>query len=139
MVGSGSNPFPSSGVSAGGNPFQGQWNPMQGSYSSQGMSSGGNPFLGQNIPMQGIFPSQGVPAGGNPTFPYGNQMGGGFPPFNQGQQGFTQNPGPSTSSSWKPGASTNPGYSFLVVLNPKLPIHLVGILGPNRGYLFWKH
>jgi hypothetical protein len=45
--------------------------------------------------MQGSFPLQGMSAGGNPALSYGNQMGGGFPPYNQGHQGFTQNPGPS--------------------------------------------
>jgi len=35
-----SNPFTSFVVLARGNPFQGQWNPKQESFSSQGMSSG---------------------------------------------------------------------------------------------------
>jgi hypothetical protein len=94
-----SNPFTSSMVSVGGNPFHGQWNPMQGYFSLQGMSQGGNPFLGQNVPMQGYFPSQGGSVGGNPSFFVRNQMGGGFPPLNQGQHGFIQSSGPSTNSS----------------------------------------
>jgi hypothetical protein len=53
-VGFRSNPFTSSVMYIGGNPFQGQWNPMPRSCSSQGMSSCGNPFLCQNIPMQGV-------------------------------------------------------------------------------------
>jgi hypothetical protein len=66
-----SNPFTTSVVSVGGNPFQAQWNPMQGSFPSQGMSSGGNPFLGQYNPMQGLVPSQSGLAGGNPVLPSG--------------------------------------------------------------------
>jgi hypothetical protein len=85
----------------------------------------GNPFLDQYNPMQGLVPSQGGPAGGNPIFPSGNQMGGGYPPFNQSQQGFTQSFGPSTNSSWKPGASYNPGPSFQAtnqsMMQPRLP------------------
>jgi len=47
-----------------------------------------------------IFGSmQGGSIGVNPAFPFKNQMGGGFPSFNQGKKGLTQNLGPSISSS----------------------------------------
>jgi hypothetical protein len=141
-----SNPFTSSVVSAGGNPFQGQSVPMQGHFSSQGtslggtplqgqwnptqgMSQGGNPFPGQFNPMPGVFPAQGGSTGGNPDFPFRNQMGGGFPPFNQGQQGFIPIPGPSMNSFWKPGASYNPGSSFQAANQSSRSL----------GYHFWKH
>jgi hypothetical protein len=89
------------------------------------MSQGGNPFPGQFNPMPGVFPSQGGSTGGNPSFPFGNQMGGGFPPFNQGQQGFIPSPGPSMNSFWQPGASYNLGSSFQAanqsISQPRLP------------------
>jgi hypothetical protein len=107
------NPFPSSGISVGVNPFQYQWNPTQVYYSSHKMSLGGNPFIGLNHPMQGSFPSQGMSTVENPTLSYRNQMRGGFPPYNQFHNGFTQKPILSVISSWKSGASNNTGYYFL--------------------------
>jgi hypothetical protein len=59
----------------------------------------GIPFLGQNYPMQGDFYSQEMSARGNPSFSYRIQMGGGFTPYNQGHQGFTQNLGTLAISS----------------------------------------
>ena len=51
-------------------------------------------------------------ARGHPIFLFGNHMGGGFPAFNQIQQGFIHSFGPSTKYSWKHGANTKPSYSF---------------------------
>jgi hypothetical protein len=52
--GFGSNPFTSSVVSAGGNPFQGQFVPMQGHFSLQGTSLGGTPLQGQWNPTRDV-------------------------------------------------------------------------------------
>jgi hypothetical protein len=90
----------------GSSPLQFQWNPFL------GMSQGGNPFPGQSTPILGFLPIHGGSAGGNPSFPLGNQIGGGFPPFNQGPQGFIPSYGSIEKSFWKPGASYNPGPSF---------------------------
>jgi hypothetical protein len=109
--GFGSNPFATSTVSAWGNPFQAQWNPMQGSFPSQGMSTGGNPFPEQWNPMHGGLHSQGGSAGGNTAFPFGNNIGGSFLSFNQNQV-FTQGYGSSANSSWKPHANFNIGPYF---------------------------
>jgi hypothetical protein len=76
-----SNSFTTYLVSARGNPFHVQWNPMQGYFSSQGMSSGGNPFLSQWNTMQGGFHSKGRFAEGNHVFPFMNHIGGSFLPF----------------------------------------------------------
>jgi len=46
-------------------------------------------------------------------------MGGGFPPFNQGQKILTQNTVPFASSSWKPSSSSNLGYSFPIGSQPE--------------------
>jgi hypothetical protein len=39
-------------------------------------------------------------------------MGGGFPPYKHGHQGFDKNLGPFANSSWQPSASNNPCYFF---------------------------
>jgi len=103
-----SNAFSTSTFSTGVNPFQAQWNPMQGYFPLQGMLSRGKPFLSQYNPMQGLVHSQGGHAGRNPIFPSGFQMGGGYPLFYQSQQGFTQIFGLPKNSSWKPSANYNP-------------------------------
>jgi hypothetical protein len=52
-------------------------------------------------------------------------MGGGVPPFNQGQQGFIPSSGSIENSFWHPGASYNPGPSFQAthqsMTQPRLP------------------
>jgi hypothetical protein len=117
MVGSGSNHFTTSTVSAGENPFPGQsipWKgplsflgeplgrtPLQGHWNpSQGMLQGVNPFPNQSTPMQGFFPMHGGSAGGNLGSYFGNHMGGGVPSFNQGQQGFIPSSGSIKNSFW---------------------------------------
>jgi hypothetical protein len=76
------------------------------------MLQGGNPFLDQSTPMPRFIPFHGGSVGGNPGFPLGNQIGGCFPPFNKGPQGFIRSNGSITNSFRKPGASYNPRPSF---------------------------
>jgi hypothetical protein len=82
--------------SAGGIPFQGPWNTMQGEIPAQAMSS--------NFGSQSMIPQQ-------MQFPYAGQG-----------HGFYQNPGQQSNFSWQPGASQTPGPSFPVNSSqPKLP------------------
>jgi hypothetical protein len=129
-------------VSAGGNPFPGQFVPWKGPLSSSRGVVGeypsprpveslsrdvtrGKPLSRSVYPHARIFSFPWGSAGGNLGFPLGNQMGGGFPPFNQGPQGFIPSSGSIENSFWKPGASYNPRPSFQAahqsMTQPRLP------------------
>jgi hypothetical protein len=133
-----SNPFTTSAVSVGGNPFQGQWNPMQGSFSSKGCHQGETPFSVRISPCKDFFLRKGGQQGETLLFHLGTRWVEVFLHLTRANK---------VSSKSLAHLQALPGnlvpvpiqvILFQLVLNLELPTSLAGIMGPSRGYLFWK-